>query len=225
MISLFKRFISAVIAAICLFAVNVCAESVITVNPGDEFYVYGRQNAEIAEISGISENELSDYCFKNNIEYLAVNKDNSKQIRVSVKNNDFTNSVINISGLSDDSISSLLPQIIGIEGVRGEIINRNGQKFIKTELRSADNGGDYILTEFITVADKKSYVLSFYTDAKKDTGYTDAVFETYIAKVFINEKNEAQNGFVFIVPVLTVIFVLAFLFVLITVIIDFRKKQ
>lgn len=225
MIFLIKKFVFAVFLICGIFTVCVSADSNISLNAGSEFYVYGEESAKAAETLGMSEKELSYYCKENSIEYLAVNKDNSKQIRLTVGHNDFTNSVVNISGLSNDKITSILPQIIGIEGIKGEIINKNGQKFIKTELRTSDSGGEYILTEYITVADKQSYVLSFYTDIDANNDYADIIFQTYNSSVFIDEQKQSGGVWQYILPAATVIFAAISVSIAITLIIDIRKKR
>ena len=169
------------------------------------FSIYGTDNTDIAQILNITESELQSYCGEKTV-YLALNRENTKQIRIYETQNDFTNSVINISDLSNDKITDLLPEIIGIDDVKGEVIDKNGQKFIKTQLRSSDSGGDYIITEYITVAGRKSYVLSFYTDIDADTDYIEKTFETFDSVYF--EKREDQSGGIlrFVLPVFTVMF-------------------
>ena len=222
---LIKRFVFAVLMICGIFTVCVSADSNISLNAGSEFYVYGEESAKAAETLGLSEKELSYYCKENSIEYLAVNKDNSKQVRLTVGHNDFTNSVVNISGLSNDKITSILPQIIGIEGIKGEIINKNGQKFIKTELRTSDSGGEYILTEYITVADKQSYVLSFYTDANTDTDYIEKTFESYTSPYFVNDNAGGNNTLQHIILAAIIIFVIASVIIVLTIIKDLKKNK
>lgn len=217
-----KKGLVLVIALIMLFSFSVSAESVVSIKPEGEFYT---DNETIAEVIGMSEDELSDYIEENNIIYIGVNKDNSKQIRVTSHQTDFSNNIININGLSDDKINALLPDIIGIESARGDIINIDGQKFIKTELRSNDSGGDYLLTEFITIADRKVFVLSFYTNADKDTEYIEKTFESYSSPYFVKEKNNENNTLLYIIVAAVVVFVAASVLLVITIIKDIKRKK
>ena len=225
--ALIKKFLSALLV-IFVFNLNISSQSdlpAFSIDPGKEFTVYGEDSAKTAEILGFSESELEKQCADNNIRYLAVNENNTKQIRIIISQNDFTNSVINISGLSNDSIAALLPQIVGIEGVKGEIVTKNGQKFIKTELRSSDNGGDYILPEYITVAERKSFVLSFY-----NTDYADAVFESFDSASFAGESDENpqdadKKPSDYLIPAFTIVFGAVTLFTAATIIIDLYKKR
>ena len=158
--------------------------------------------------------------------YLAVNKSNTKQIRITKSQNEFTSSVINISSFSNDKILSLAEQIIGIEGVKGEVINKAGQKFIKTELRTSDSGGEYILTEYITVADTHSLVLSFYTDINEDTDYVSTTFESFDLDSFVKSKEKQNRSILdFVLPVFTVIFGIATVLIAVSIIIELKKRK
>lgn len=213
-----KRIIALIAVFILLFSLTVSADSSINITPDGEFTT---ETEQIAKIIGMDKNELLDFCIENKIVYIAVNKDNSKQIRVTVKENDFSNGIVNINGLSDDKINAVLPDVIGVEGIKGEIINKDGQKFIKTEMSSKDSGGDFILTEYITVANKKVYVLSFYTNKKADTKYIEKTFETLESPNFVVEN----NGLFWIVGIAIVIFLFATVFIIITLIRDIKAKK
>lgn len=213
-----KRIIALIAVFILLFSLTVSADSSINITPDGEFIT---ETEQIAKIIGMDKNELLDFCIENKIVYIAVNKDNSKQIRVTVKENDFSNGIVNINGLSDDKINAVLPDVIGVEGIKGEIINKDGQKFIKTEMSSKDSGGDFILTEYITVANKKVYVLSFYTNKKADTKYIEKTFETLESPNFVVEN----NGLFWIVGIAIVIFLFATVFIIITLIRDIKAKK
>ncbi len=213
-----KRIIALLAAFLLLFSVTVSAESKISLKPDGEFIT---ETEKIAEIIGMEKDGILDFCIENNIIYIAVNKDNSKQIRVTEKETDFSKSIVNINGLSEENINELLPDIIGIEGVKGEVLNKNGQKFIKTELSSSDSGGEYILTEYITVANKKVYVLSFYTASKTATDYIEKTFKTFESPYFINEIN---SSIVYVV-IAFAIFLTASVIIVITIIKDLKVKE
>ena len=191
----------------------------------NEFFVQGENDKELAKALGITEEQIAEYRGKNVI-YLAVNKDNSKQIRITIGQNAFTYSTVNISNFSNDKIAALVPQIVEIEDVKGEIITKNGQKFIKTQLRSADSGGEYILTQYITVADKHSFVLSFYTDVNADRAYIEDVFKSFECDYFVNEKNERRENILeYVLPAFTIVFAVASVLVAASILIDVRKRK
>lgn len=222
---LIKRLILSLILASTLFSFTVFAEAELSLSPDGEFYVYGDNTSAVASALKMTETELEAYRSENGIIYLAVNKDNTKQIRISRAETDFSNGVINLSNLSNSKISELIPDITGIEGAKGDIIDLNGQKLIKTVFRSSDSGGDYILTEYITVADKKSYILTFYTDASADTDYIDQTLETLQCSAFLNNTAEKSSGLYYVIAAAAVIFALATAAILVWIVIDIKRGK
>ena len=215
----------AIVAVIlsCLFAFQTFSAEVKT---DDDFYVYNKQTEKVCDVLGIEENTLDSYCKQNNVEFFAVDKENRRQIKLLIYETDFSNSVVNISSMSNDSISSLVPQIVGMDNVKGDIANKNGQKFIITSVVTSDSGGEYILTSYTTVANRKNYVLSFYTLKGEDTDYIEKIFEDYAKSEDFTVKEEKsyslQRIFIFVG---VVFFIAAFVMVGITVIKDFKNKD
>ena len=165
---LFKKILLSLVC-LCLlsslFIVNAEETATATVEPYGEFYSLQNDQNKVAEILGIDKKDLNNI----NDVYLAVNSGNTKQIRIRTEITEFSNRIGNISNLSDDNITALISDIVGVEDVNGDIIDKDGQKFIKIQLRTTDSGGEYILTQYFTVASKQSFVLSFYTDINEDT--------------------------------------------------------
>ena len=190
----------------------------------NEFFILG-ENAkaeEIAEIFSIKEDELQQYISQNAIVYIAVNKNNSKQIRLSSSKSSFSESVINLSNLSDDEISSISSQFSDSENDSREILKKGEQKFLKISSSLSDSGGDYTLTKYVTVAGGKNYILSFYTSKDTDNSYITEVFESFSAKDFLkSEENPNNNKFILLICLLSGIIV----FILITFLRDFIKSR
>ena len=157
-----KRLSALAFAVLTLSLTLSAAE--ITENPGKEFFVYGdkQSNEKIAEILEETADSLDNYCYNNGIIYLAINEKNTKQIRVTENSTAFSESVGELTGLSDDKIAALAPEIAG-DGFHTETVAQNGIKFIKATALSEDSGGKFTLIQYITVTSKKEYTLSFYT--------------------------------------------------------------
>ncbi len=145
---------------------------------GDEFYLFGRDNAELCTALSMSEKDVESYCKQNKITVLAVNKDNTKQIRKVVSENEFSKKIKNLAVLSNDQIKNLTAELCGMEKVSGKVLEKNTFKYLKIEVKSKDSGGEYILTQYITVKDGKCEVLSFYTSADLSTAYCDGIFNS-----------------------------------------------
>lgn len=226
MIGLFKRLIC-IAAAIAVSALSVFADGTgIKINAGKEFTVLssGKNEKELATILGITENELIGYCRENSIEYLAVNRDNTKQIRLSVNQTEFSSAVINFSNLSDENIAAVVPDIVGVSNVKCETADKNGQKFAKVRLSSSDSGGDYTVSQYITAANKKLFILSVCTAADKDADYADEIFEGFDSGDF-NHTKSTKNGYNGIIVGAIVILVVVCAFVTITLIRDIRSDS
>ncbi len=226
MIGLFKRLIC-IAAAIAVSALSVFADGTgIKINAGKEFTVLssGENEKELASILGITENELIGYCRENSIEYLAVNRDNTKQIRLSVNQTEFSSAVINFSNLSDENIAAVVPDIVGVSNVKCETADKNGQKFAKVRLSSSDSGGDYTVSQYITAANKKLFILSVCTAADKDADYADEIFEGFDSGDF-NHTKSTKNGYNGIIVGAIVILVVVCAFVTVTLIRDIRSDS
>lgn len=226
MIGLFKRLIC-IAAAIAVSALSVFADGAgIKINAGKEFTVLssGENEKELASILGITENELIGYCRENSIEYLAVNRDNTKQIRLSVNQTEFSSAVINFSNLLDENIAAVVPDIVGVSNVKCETADKNGQKFAKVRLSSSDSGGDYTVSQYITAANKKLFILSVCTAADKDADYADEIFEGFDSGDF-NHTKSTKNGYNGIIVGAIVILVVVCAFVTVTLIRDIRSDS
>ena len=217
------------ITVLCLlFSFTVsAAEENFSVKVSDEFYTSAKDKEKVCEILGYSKDEFDSYCSENNIEFFAVNSDNTKQVKLSISLTDFSNAVINISNFTDDKITALLPDMTGIENVKGDIIDKNGQKFALIQLRSSDSGGDFILKEYITVADKKSYTLSFYMEAGADDSFVLEIFETFTAKDFVSSQSgsSAILALKYIIPIAAGLFAAVCIVIAVTIIRDIRKSK
>lgn len=219
-----KRIAALIFAVLTLSLTLSAAE--ITENPGKEFLVYGdkQSNEKIAEILEETADSLDNYCYNNGIIYLAVNEKNTKQIRIYENSTAFSESVGELTSLSDDKIAALTPEIVG-EGFHTETVTqKSGRKFIKATALSEDSGGKFTLIQYITVTSKKEYTLSFYTASGENTDYAEKVFSTLSFGEGAAKKTEKKPyGYIFMA--LTVIFVLFGAYIVYTLIRDIRADR
>ena len=195
-----KRLSALAFAVLTLSLTLSAAE--ITENPGKEFFVYGdkQSNEKIAEIQ------------------------NTKQIRLYENSTAFSESVGELTGLSDDKIAALAPEIAG-DGFHTETVTqKSGRKFIKATALSEDSGGKFTLIQYITVTSNKEYTLSFYTASGENTDYAEKVFSTLSFGEGAAKKTEKKPyGYIFMA--LTVIFVLFGAYIVYTLIRDIRADR
>lgn len=219
-----KRLSALAFAVLTLSLTLSAAE--ITENPGKEFLVYGdkQSNEKIAEILEETADSLDNYCYSNGIIYLALNEKNTKQIRLYENSTAFSESVGELTSLSDDKITALAPEIAG-DGFHTETVTqKSGRKFIKATALSEDSGGKFTLIQYITVTSKKEYTLSFYTASGENTDYAEKVFSTLSFGEGAAKKTEKKPyGYIFMA--LTVIFVLFGAYIVYTLIRDIRADR
>lgn len=214
-----KKFI-AIICFGLLFSLNVVAAfEAFDLHPPKEFSVYSENPKAVADIMEMTEEKLKIHIEQNNIDYLAVNSDNTKTIQLISEETDFSNSVSDLSLLSDSTIKNLIPDITGLKNINGEIIYHKDFKLVKINIREKNEG--YILTQYFTVTEKKLYVLSFITEKDADLDYIDETFSP------ISGTEESDNTLKVIVICATVVFGGICLILIITIIKDliFRKKD
>ena len=171
---------------ILISVVTVCVllTTVISaVEVGNDFYLYGRDDKKLATALNMTEDEVKAYCEQNNINLLAVNSDNTKQIREIVQETEFSKTVKNLAVLKNNEILDLTYQLCGIENAKGEVIEKDAYKYLKIEVKGKDSGGEYILTQYITVKNGKAITLSFYTSNGEDTSYTDKIFNSQFSNI------------------------------------------
>lgn len=205
-----------------MFVLNVSALSVDEITPGKEFIIYSADPGNVAKALNTDTESLKAKVEEQNIIFLAVNEDNTKQIQLTCNQTEFSDTVGNLSNLSDTSIINLLPDITGKPNIKGNIVLKDNQKYVKINLLSENEG--YILTQYFTVTDKKLYTLSFYTDKSKSTDYIETAFSTATkTEDKVENIDQVPKAFKTAVICGTVIFGLAFAVILITIVLDTIK--
>lgn len=192
-----KILFATLLCVIILFPINAAANASVNIKDIDEeFFVFSNvaDKEKVSEITGEDKEALEEFCSSGGIIYLAVNEDNSKQIRISRTKSNFSEKLGNISFLTEEEITDVFKQDIE-ETSNYKIVEKNSQKFIVTENSYSDSGGKYILTRYITIANENIYTLSFYTSENSDTGYIEKVFNGYECDSFLNYNSNSNNGY------------------------------
>ena len=199
---------------------NAHALSIDQITPSSEFLVYSAEPQKVADALNTDLEALEKKIKNQDIIYLATDKDNTRQIQLTALENKFSKAVSNLSNLSDSSIRSLLPDITGLENIKGKIVLHGEQKYVRIDLKSEE----YILTQFFTVEDKKLYTLSFYTDVDTDTDYIKSTFSVKSKASDNITLKEIPYGLKTAVIIGFSLFATAFLIILYTIIRDYLKN-
>lgn len=209
MILVVKKILCFIVAFALCFSFSVLAE--------EEFAVYGEDDIELfCRAFDMDDCEIVDYVNENNITYLAINRDNTKQIKRSEIVDAFSQKVVDFNVLADDKIKDLANEISGFENSKGEVVTIRGYKLLKSELKTSDSGGEYVLTQFVTVKNSKKIILSFYTASNADRAYVEDA---------LKEQFPKERNFKPIAIVGTVAFSLAVVTAVVLIIAEFRKKE
>ena len=223
-----KRIIAASLVILNLFSFACFAkkESAASLKLPNEFYTYSDDKAQLSEILGLDEKNLDNYVSENNLIELGANEDNTKQIKYICYADNFSKKIGNISSLADDKIEALIPDIVDVKDAKGKIIEKNGQKFIKCDFLSNDNGGEYVIAQYITVVNKKFHILNFLTAKDESTEYVEKIFADFSSEeIFTYTKLSAEKtnttGILMSIILISVIAVA----IIVTVIIDIKKQK
>lgn len=141
-------------------------------------YTSGNMSA-IAQITEMDESALKDYCTENNIEFVAVNSDNTVQMRLYVYSTELSKSAKDLSALSDSSIEKLV-ETLGEKGYTTEKVGYNN--YIKTEQLLSDSGGTYLSSQYITVKNGKIYQFSIYSEGQTENEKAKKSLENFTFK-------------------------------------------
>ena len=208
-----------VFCLLLIFTINISAFDISYLTVDAEFVLFSENPTTVSKILKMDESSLKNKIKESSIIYLAVNKSNTKQIQIDCKETEFSTSVKNLSNLSNDNINALLPSIIGADNIKGKIIYKNSDKFVRTDVCVGKNENECILTQFFTVVDSKMYTISFYTNINESTDYVDKTFTVTNEPENFNE-DEKTPIIKIVVIISTVIFGLICLILIFTIIKD-----
>lgn len=189
-----KILLCFLVAILVLGSLFVSAEDYgafsINLPNGYKYALKSEKKSELADIVGVSENELESYFDKGKLELLAVNGDNTSQIKLSVLEDDFSKKIVSFNNLTDDRILLLANSFFSgsYEDVteNAKVIKKQNSKYLKYSERLNDSGGEYTVTQFITVYDGKTYRFSVSYTEKQGNDFGDKVFKDFKLK----EKDE-----------------------------------
>mgnify|MGYP003291553725 CR=1 FL=1 len=172
------------VALSIIFSVNVSAmqkskEFDIKVPKDFTDVYYGNDVTEVAEILGIGNKELSKTLKDNNIIYFAVSPDKSTQIRVSCAEDDFAKKLGDINNLSQKETKNLFKSLKVGNNADFKTDKSNGRNYIRSCEVLKDSGGEYTVTQYITVLNGKSYYLTCYNNGSKTSKEVEKIFQGF----------------------------------------------
>ncbi len=224
-----KRFLISLLVILNLFGFSAFAFTEPDITLPEEFLLYSENKSKVSEILKTSEEELDKYCLDNNVSHLAVNEDNSKQIKLLSYDNEFSKATIDFDFFTQKELEENMGTIIGHKEKRPihSVVTVGEQKFIKTEYFDKDQSGSFNFTQYFTVENSKNYCLVFLTNENADTAYIETVFDSFAKSEAFKKKNSSDNSDnkMTTTVILIVVVSLAAVVILFTVIKDIIKSK
>lgn len=189
------KFLTIILSVLLfIFPVYAMAESPdedFSISISDSFttvYEWDKSKSNAANKLGMSETELENYFEENDVVMMAVNSDNTSQLRLSRYKNDFSELTYNLSLLSDNEIKELISSITETKA-EINVIENNGLTYITFSETHKDSGGTYTATHYITVFGGEIYRLSCYNPGSSQSDEMIHIFSS----LKINKKVEAAS--------------------------------
>lgn len=180
---------AALLFCLAVIGINVSAASrEYNIALGHDFtvgYPEGDLN-ELSEIIGKSKDELKGYCESNGVLFIAVNADNTIQIRLSAFKSEFSVKAGDIHSLDSEGLS-LFAETLSSD-TDYTVFETQNTTFLKFTANLSDSGGDYTSTQYVTLSNGKVYQLSCY-----NSGNTESPDIKSAAESFSVGKNTASN--------------------------------
>ncbi len=146
--------------------------------PNDFTVVYKGDNVDtLANQLNIDKSALTEYFTKKGTIYFAASTDGKTQVRISCFNDNFSSEVGDISRLDQTGINEFL-SAVG-DDKDANIVENNDRKFVVIKSRLKDSGGTYTVTQYVTIANNKTYYLSCYNDGEDISKQIEDVFKSF----------------------------------------------
>lgn len=143
----------------------------------------------VAERLGMTTEEVDAFINENEILYFAVSEDLKTQARLSAFTDNFSSAVNDIAYLDSVKLEEFKTALCGES--EGEILKLQDRLFIVSAKTLNDSGGDYTVTQYITLCGGKTYYLSCYNDGE---GTSDEVMKI-VESFSLSEIQESNNSF------------------------------
>ncbi len=140
--------------------------------------------SELAEIIGVDKKELKNYFKEDRIVLMAVNSDNSVQIKLSCFENDYSKAIGSFEFLKTEEINNYAAAAVKS---KYEIVKNHDNSFIYVQEHITSEDKEYISSRYITVKNDKFYVLSCYNTG----GTQDKAVKNVFNSLEINSRTAA----------------------------------
>ncbi len=195
-----KAILVVISVALMFFSFTAnAADPEFSITVPDDFTVayYGEDLSHIAQALQIDNAKIGNYFAENGLLYLAVSSDTETQVRLSIYNDNFSSRVNDISMLDDTALGEFVTTLNSDCTDLSCVITNSDRKFVKVKNTLNDSGGQYTVTQYITIANSKTYYLSCYNSGSDTDSTVEEIFDSFSISVqkqpHVTKSEEVKN--------------------------------
>lgn len=224
---------------IVLLSVNASALSIsehsLEFDAGEEYTLLTEDNLKknsefVTEILNHSVDSMKAFFKSNSVLFFAADDNNTKQIKLTFNQTDFSKQIGSLRNLSDNDLNRIANQILGSE-VKWHLVEKNNMKMYCVASKGSDSGGEYCTIQFFTIINGGIYNLSYHESSSD----VDKVYNTALDiadNLKITDKSAATsakdvgNDVLIVLIALIILAALAVvIYIIVTFVIDIKNKQ
>ncbi len=152
----------------------------------------GNDLEAVAKKLNLEQAVINEYFTQNGMLYLAVSDDAKTQVRLSALGDNFSSKVGDISHLNEDMLNEFITAIAGNHPT--SIVENNDRKFVVIKNTLNDSGGTYTVTQYVTIANNKTYYLVCYNDGTDTADEISNIFNSFKITASNNSSSADENN-------------------------------
>lgn len=177
---------AAVIATVLVYW-QISKTEVAAVTYPEEYTVLTQQNAaddeQLAQKLGYSADSLSHYMQQKSVISLAINSDNSAQMRLVCRETDLSRELGDITKLSDSRITAIADSLLKNQSYT--VVTLGDKVFLKSQTEESENGNTYAALQYVTVSGGEYYCFNYYGSSRTLTADESALADSVAATLYI----------------------------------------
>lgn len=158
----------------------------------------------VAERLNMEESIVKSYFTKNALKLIAVSSDGKTQVRISRFTDNFSSDVYDAENLNDKQTSQMI-SLYSSSYDTATVIESDGRKFAKTVGLLKDSGGEYTVTQYVTIAGGGVYVITCYNPGRGTSEEIENIFSTFTVRDMSTRIAAYQTRRKWIIPLIVVL--------------------
>ena len=122
-------------------------------------------NEELANKLGYGAQSLEKYMNQRGIQSVAINGDNSRQMRLTCRQTDLSSELKDISSMPKRELETVAQKLI--PNAPFETVTAGGKTYLRTQTEEKNDGGSYCSLQYVTISGGKYYCFNYYGSSAK----------------------------------------------------------